>query len=523
MLATHYVDAYQAAPDGAEGDAVAAQARIALRGAADRATALGAHETATAYWERARTVTADAVEEAELVEKIGHASRNLGHFAVAEATFRDALGRFRALGDRVGAARASLGLARVLGSSGHLAEAWPIAEAAAAEIGDLAPHPVLVELWSTLADEASQLGDQERSLGLADRALADAERLRATDLAIEAMQRKGFAYLLAGRPIEGRALIEASLRLVERASPGPLAARATFRLALALGEEDPRAAVELGRRTVELARRFGLGPLRLTSLMNATESSLLVGDWAWLEAELEAIDRDELEPYDQGSVDVARAELRAVRGRDTAAAVASIRDLASKATDPQMVGAIAVGLGYVFLAEGRFEEAIREAANVEGDDLNAPAGRLIAARSAVRLRDAGRARDALQRLDDARSRGAAVGLHRDAVAVAIAALDGRWPEAAAGFTDAWRRYRELRLDMGLALSALDCLAVAPAGDPLAELAAREARAILDREGATGYLAQLDRLLEERGAAGARRQASPTRAADRVDDLAGAAG
>jgi predicted ATPase len=35
VLATHYVDAYQAAPEGPEGEAVATQARLALRGAAD--------------------------------------------------------------------------------------------------------------------------------------------------------------------------------------------------------------------------------------------------------------------------------------------------------------------------------------------------------------------------------------------------------------------------------------------------------------------------------------------------------
>ena len=40
-LAGHYLAAYASAPDGAEADALAAQARIALRAAAERAIALG--------------------------------------------------------------------------------------------------------------------------------------------------------------------------------------------------------------------------------------------------------------------------------------------------------------------------------------------------------------------------------------------------------------------------------------------------------------------------------------------------
>ena len=53
MLATHYLDAYLASPDGPEADVLAAQARVALRAAADRAAALGSHEQAIAYLRRA--------------------------------------------------------------------------------------------------------------------------------------------------------------------------------------------------------------------------------------------------------------------------------------------------------------------------------------------------------------------------------------------------------------------------------------------------------------------------------------
>ncbi|HSW43883.1 MAG TPA: adenylate/guanylate cyclase domain-containing protein [Patescibacteria group bacterium] len=500
VLATHYVDAYEAAPEGPEGEAVATQARLALRGAADRAVALGAHESAIVHWERARAVTTDLADEAELLEKIALASRNLGRFVAAEAGFRDALERYRQLGDRVGAARASFGLSRSVSSTGRLFDAMPIVETAIAEIADLAPHPVLVELWLELAADHSVLGDQARAIDLCDRALADAERLRLPDLVMEGLQRKGGFYWLMGRPMEGRALSEAALHLAERAGAGPLTARAAFGLSLALIDEDPRAAVELGRRTVEMCRRFGLGPLRLTTLMNTAEVALQVGDWGWLEAELDAVDRNELERSDRTTFDLARAEIASMRGRDVSATVAEIRSQAAASQDPHLAAAMGIGLGLVGLAEGRFEDAIRDTEPAKHDDVNGPFAWFIVGRAASRLHDAGRARAALDGVDAAGSRGAADAVNRDALAASVTALEGRWPAAAAAFADVWRRYRDLRMDVALAASQLDCVAVAPPGDPLAELAGREARAIFEREGAVAYLVDLDKLLADRRAA-----------------------
>jgi tetratricopeptide (TPR) repeat protein len=311
------------------------------------------------------------------------------------------------------------------------------------------------------------------------------------------MQIKGAAFTLVGRTIEGRALVEASLGLAERVGAGPLTARAAFTLSLALFDEDPHAAVEMGRRTVDLCRRFGLATLRLGALMNTAEVSIAVGSWAWLEAELDTVDRHDLELVDQTSIDLARAEIATIRGRDMTATVDAIRSAVRTMRDPQAIAAVAVGLGLVALAEGRFEDAIREVEPAERDDLNQPGAQAIAGRAAIRLGDRARARATLDAIDAAGIRGTAASINRDALAAGVAALEGRWAEATAGFIDAWRRYRDLRMDVGLAMSVLDFLAVAPAGDPLADRAAREARSILEREGATAYLAQLDELLAER--------------------------
>ena len=126
-----------------------------------------------------------------------------------------------------------------------------------------------------------------------------------------------------------------------------------------------------------------------------------------------------------------------------------------------MAAGAGVGLGFVALAEGRFEDAIREAAVAESDDLNAPIARPSARGAPIRLRDRARAQATLDRLDAAAGGARHQRVNRDALAAAVAALDGRWQEALAGFVDAWRRYRDLRMDVGLAMSELDFLAVAP--------------------------------------------------------------
>ncbi len=515
VLATHYVDAYEAAPEGAEGEAVAAQARIALRAAADRATELGSHESAIAYLERARAVTSDPSEEAGLLERIGVASRNLGRLEASVRTLESAVERFRDLGDRRSTARAIEALSRSMAFSGRLVESVPLLTAAEAEIADLAPDPVLTEIRLGLAGSYSQLGDNDAALDWADRGLADAERLERVDLVITGMTVKGGILITAGRPLEGRALLSASLELADARGDGPAGARASHTLCLSLMEDDPRAAVRVGRDAIERGRRYGLGPLWRSALANVTEASLGVGDWSWIEAEQAEIRLDELEPSDRAQVLVSTIELAGSRGRDASDEMAELRAFLATSKDPQTHAAASLALAYHAQAAGAFEEAYQEAMSAVQDPLNAPFALLIAARVAIRLGDATRATDALRQLDDLGARGAAGRVERATLGAAVDGLEGRWTEASAAFREAWRRYRELGLDVALAISVIDCLAVAPAGDRLAEEGAAEARELLERHGASGYLAQLDALEADRGrptaSGGSRRAAAAAEA------------
>ncbi len=515
VLATHYVDAYEAAPEGPEGEAVAAQARIALLAAADRATALGAHDSAIGYWQRVLRVTSDAREEADVLLKIGEASRFAGHFTAAEASHRSAFERYSAIGDRLGVAQATIGIGRSLNASGRGVEAMALFEATEREVADLAPHRTVAELWVILAGMCQVIGRLDESIAYCDKALTDAESLRLTDVVADALRQKGGTYLFMGRVIEARALIEAVERLADRAGLGMLAARAAFSLALAQMEDDPRTSIETSRRAIEAARRFGLGPMRLDAIGNAIEVALQVGGWAWLEEELARIDPESLEPAPRATAEMARAEAASTHGADTSSSLVVLDAFVDGLEDPSMQAAVTLARAYVALGEGRDEVALQAASAAEDDDLNGPSASLVAGRAAVRLGDDDRAVASLARLIGARLRGEATLIHRDALAACISARQGRWSEAVAGFSEAWRRYRDLGMDVSFANSVIDAVVVAPPGDPFVQAAVPEARSILTREGATAYLARLDTIVADRS----RSDAVAKRASDIADSQA----
>src|SRR5205809_402245 len=75
--------AFQNTPDGPEADALRAQARIALKAAAERAASLGAHEQATRFLDQALSVAVDQAEQAELLELAGDSAAAAAHYEAA--------------------------------------------------------------------------------------------------------------------------------------------------------------------------------------------------------------------------------------------------------------------------------------------------------------------------------------------------------------------------------------------------------------------------------------------------------
>ena len=88
VVASHFVAAYRAAPDGPAGEAVAAQARVSLLASADRAESLGAPGQAVEALTSALEVTRDPRDHARLLERTGYLQILMSRSGEAQAKSR---------------------------------------------------------------------------------------------------------------------------------------------------------------------------------------------------------------------------------------------------------------------------------------------------------------------------------------------------------------------------------------------------------------------------------------------------
>jgi hypothetical protein len=161
-----------------------------------------------------------------------------------------------------------------------------------------------------------------------------------------------------------------------------------------------------------------------------------------------------------------------------------------------------LGLARIWIASaaGDAETAAAEAHRVaEESAQNAASAFLMASRVAVLARNPALVREVLDHLTATGLRGPTLDAQRRTAEAGLAALEGDWPTAVATYQDGLRRLQELGLNFDLGLMWLGVVATAPDGDPMAERAARDARAIFEDMGSPPYLAQLERLLGERSA------------------------
>ena len=281
-LAAHYLAAYRNASEGVEADALAAQARVSLRGAGDRAVALGAQEQALGFFREAFEVTSEPAERAVLLERAGQAASAAGLHQEAEPRLNEAIDLFRSTGDRSGVARVTGLLGDELLGQFRADAAIAVLEPASKEFADLGDDSGLAYLLGQLARcQMLRQADLRASIATADLALALAERLDRVDLVADVLVTRGTALTSLGRGYEGLGCLETGLRLAQRHSLLPIEIRARMNLGGPLTDSDPRAAYDVSRGGLEVARRVGRA-LALSMLTgNASVGAKEVGEWAW--------------------------------------------------------------------------------------------------------------------------------------------------------------------------------------------------------------------------------------------------
>ena len=273
-LASHYLAAFETSNEGPEADAVAAQARIALRAAVDRAVSLGSHEQAVAHIERALRITTDDGERADLLERAA-LSAVAGALEHPERFAREALAAAETAGDPSGIYTTAAMLSRVLLDLADVDEAIRVLT----EVTERSlpkPEPEIeAELANTLSRAYMRGNRWPEALEQADRALTIAEPLNLVRIVADAMNNRASTIANLGRRREATALMEAALALAVQGGWTDLELRLRNNLAVTVNDDDPERANQEMRTIRDVAARIGNVGWYLTGTTGAAGADLI--------------------------------------------------------------------------------------------------------------------------------------------------------------------------------------------------------------------------------------------------------
>jgi len=501
-LAGHYLAAHANAAEGPEADALAGQARIALRAAAERAIALGSHDQAVTLLRQALTVTTDPAETAELHERAGEMASTAGRHDDAEAFLLRATELDRERGDRTATARAIAALGRARLTAKRTDEALAVLEPAVEEFADLGGDAALVALRSQLARGYMFTGNGLRSVEMADRALEVAEHADLVPLLADTLITKGSSLGDLGRLQEGLGAIETGVRLARSEGLMSTLMRGLNNASIYQGEIDPSACLDALTEGFALARRMGQRYWGYGFAIGIGYTEIRLGDWDHAVAVLADALADDPAPVDRVSL-LANALLApAFRGEEVDSILAEMERLLGASVDVVLLGNLYDARGATALGAGSLVDCVaqyREAAS-RNTGVNATDARSLAAHAAVWNGDFPGAAAELAAIDASGYRAPTVEARRVTIRAALAASEGRRTEALGSYRDALRRWRELRLVFDEALCVIDMATVLDPAEPEVRAAADAAREILTRLGAKPFLARLDTAMDRQPSA-----------------------
>ena len=493
-VAAHYLEALRATPAGPDADALTARARDWLQQATERATSLGSPEQALVFAEQALQISPTSHQRADLLQQAARAAQDALQYDRRLDYGREAVDVLRETGDATAEVVAMGILGEALGDMDLVPEMRALVAAMGERLGDSGDVLARACYDYVLGILAYFDGDFEASLARVDHALAGFERSGAWDQFHRVMSIRPAVLRILGRGRESMVLMRGLLAVADEEND--LRTVATVRVGLSLEAEEWTEAFAQSLEAAAVARRGGLGGSEMTASANAVEFAVEIGAWPQADellAELQgrpALPENVAEPL---RLDIAL--LAAYRG-DQSLARATLDQLARPGTqdgDRSMRAWHGRVRAVVQLTAGdlvgAYEEAMA-AIDLEPLGINSGMAAWCAARAALWLGDATRARAALEAMPPDHRRWATAA--RRAVEAGIAALEGNAAEAA----NAYDTLLAARLAVGdpftHALMALDAAAVLPE-ELVPEGAVDTARTYLEGLGAQGLLNQLARV------------------------------
>jgi tetratricopeptide (TPR) repeat protein len=500
VVASHYLAAYQATPEGSAAQTLKGKARQSLRSAAQRAAALHSHDQALAYLEQTLAVTDDESERAALWEVAGTSAEAAARFELAEEYLRKARAWFRSQDDRPSSARVAAHLGRVLNSMGHPEPAIAALEETYSELKGMDADPAFVPLMSQLARGYFLHGEHRRAVEWAEKTLAAAGPLNLVPVIVDTLITKGSAIGdAANRQQEGLAEVMGALAMAQAHGLVTLEFRARNNIAAWHMVDDPRVRFATARAGLELARKLGQRDWAFNLGAHSLDGSLVVGEWDWALAAFAELNQEDVPLQGRIQLILPAAVIKAFRGDTTAESsrMAKIESAFASVTNPQWASIVPATQSVIAFVDGDLEASYRHAlraAETSRADLIAMVQAYEAAtRAALWLRDRSRTGDAVRTLDSLALHGAWLDATREEFHAGLLALDGRVDDALAAYAQAARRFRDMDLPFCIGMCQLELAMLIGPDHAQARAAADEAEEIFTRLGSPPMLERLNSL------------------------------
>ena len=364
VVASHYLDAYETAPDDPDAPELRSKAFEMLVRAAERAASLGASAEAQRTFERAAALTEDTLAQADLHERAGMMAFMGARQEDAAANLERARELFEAAGATHAAARVSARVAEIAWERGRIEQGLESMDRAFAVLSDEEPDADLAALAAQIGRFMFFAGQSDLALERAERALEIAEALSLPETISQALNTKGIVLFSMGRRIEAAALVRKALEVALEHEKPSAALRAYYNLTdNALRMDRAHEAAELAREGLALARRVGNRYWEWSFLGDAYPL-FAVGAWDEVVAREEGLPDEDWAQMRLAFVSMLTAivPVRVHRGQlDEARRSARLFAELEQSADVQEQAQVHMAEAVLHLAEGRTDEALRSA------------------------------------------------------------------------------------------------------------------------------------------------------------------
>ena len=439
MLANHYLEAYRATSPGSEAEALAAQARVSLRGAADRALALHSHKQALSYLEQAIAVTTDRAELVLLHERAADSAMQHGLFETAMVHARAVETLSRDAGDKLGALRGVTLQAGVHMSEHAERPAIALLQPALQEVGELGSTQEVVSAQAELARALMIGGAADEAVAWADRVL-EAAGVATDDQLLEALITKGTALTNTERLWEGEVVLRGAIDVAERSGRIWSALRARNNLLGVVSGDDMAAAGALLADSYTIAERYGLRTWAYQFAHAALTNAFERGDWeAWVD-QAKALDATGF--YGAWRI-LENAERAGYRGNSEEAEeqLAIAKGMLGTGSSQGVTGTAGVEAG-IRLTAGDMPGVLPHARRAWAHQDSADYAVIVAMAAAVAANETDWAREARTALRSVVRRGRQADGQRATADTAVAILEERWSDARSDYLAARRLLTE---------------------------------------------------------------------------------